>query len=343
MTEHDFSGPAEDLLIWLDARIDDPSIPDFVEQAQASFEAQQAEWAKVWESLPENDPYRGPDPYSLRPPYDGIDWAEVHTELENAGMITTVAGSPGVAITDAGRAWVHSRREKVEAELNADAEAKRQKRRQDPDLRALAIRRGILRWLRDESRARENSDVWQILETSHGHYEGEPLTRSDVLWGVRDLARHGLVRQSRSNQDGLRAGITSAGEVCVELYKGDVTTYRDRHPESIHKVTEFTYNGDGGVINVGDNNTTTQIRVEAQDVASFTQKLLQELPGLGLPPEQQEELRGVLERVHQEAADPTEQAGAGPLGYLAHYLADAGKPVLTAVLALIARHYGLPT
>lgn len=111
MTEHHFSGPAEDLLTWLAASSDNTSITDFEQQTKASFEAQQDEWAEVWKSLPENDPYRGPDPYLLRPPYDGTDWAAVQTELENAGMITTVAGGPGITITDAGRAWVLGRRD----------------------------------------------------------------------------------------------------------------------------------------------------------------------------------------------------------------------------------------
>jgi hypothetical protein len=57
---------------------------------------------------------------------------------------------------------------------------------------------------------------------------------------------------------------------------------------------------------------------------------------------QQAELQEILTDLQQHSTDGSPETAQRAFSKMVGYLADAGKPVLTAVFALVAQHWGLP-
>jgi hypothetical protein len=245
---------------------------------------------------------------------------------------TSTMGGPAAFLTIAG---VH------------DVQA-RQKRRMDPGLRAMAARQGLLRWFYEQHLAGVHMPITdRVLQTPSGAFEGALLTEAEIDRAAGYLADHGLIKGIMADQckGPLRAEITTPGIDCIEQHGGNVSEYLRGSQIAAGTSINIGTLHNSGALAVGNQGDTTQTIAAGTDpaaMAAFLQTMLRELPKVRLEPEREAAVRAELAEAEREASadSPESERVVGPLGRAVGYLADAGKPALTALFMLLAQHYG---
>jgi hypothetical protein len=221
-------------------------------------------------------------------------------------------------------------------------------RRTDPALRNVAARNTLLRWLYEQdSQGMRYPLISNILLTDYANFEGDRLTADEFNQAAEYLKQKGLIKGASSaySQAPARPRITDMGQDCVEHYGGDVREFLRSQAQTGPSITNnigTVHNS--GAMAIGSTDVTQHVtgNIDPAAMAAFVQVLLKELPHLQLPDE--DKARSELQAIQHEATQPNPARGriTAALGRFAGYLSDAGKPVMTAFLVLIAQHFGMP-
>ena len=300
-----------------------------------------------WTSTQETGPTAAPPIYEGYPakapltygwPEDELNHAL--SSLNTAGLIEanrhTLAGDLRVYLTSNGSAAAEAfKAAAAEAAARSEVQA-RLARRADPALRRKSSCAELLRWLNNRRLTGVGpGQLSEFLTSGLAQHEGEALTPGDVEGAATDLLALHLVELRSA---GFR--IRPEGILCVEVYNGDVSDYQRNRPSPDGPTFKFENSTVHGLNVAGNDINIANMGIPAENLASFAQTLLRELPRMQLGEPQQAELREILTDLQQHSTDDSSTIAPGALNKMVGYLADAGKPVLTAVFALIARHWG---
>jgi len=146
-----------------------------------------------------------------------------------AGLARSVStfGNPAILLTPAGLAHVQARR----------------RRRDDPALRAVAARSGLLRWMYQQHIAGVSvPHPSRFAATPEASFEGSPFTDVEIGRAAEYLAKKDLIKGPGAfgSIGPLRANITPNGMDCVVDWSADVRAYLRRQEPT---ATTSTYNG----------------------------------------------------------------------------------------------------
>lgn len=240
------------------------------------------------------------------------------------------------------------------ASLTVDGLARvsaQRERRSNRRLRQTAAHNGLLCYLGEQDPYGEGwTEIRGFSSSKYSVFEGDRLTDNEINRAAEYLEEIGLI-------DGITvaefsgpvtARLTNNGQDCIDQ-GGDVAEYlRDQRRTG----TSITNNFSAGAINssgaiaVGSSDFTQNVtaNIDPTAMAAFVQMLQQELPNLQLGADRETAARTALDEVQREVALPDPDGGrvTEQLGRFAGYISDAGKPIVTALLMLLAKHYGLP-
>jgi hypothetical protein len=240
-------------------------------------------------------------------------------------------------LTRAGTAVAAAARTARLAEAEDARAQQRLLRRNNPELRWNTARAGVLAWLHGRYHAGSGPGLLAELQTTElAVHEGAPLSSAElerVAAYLNDLHLIELVATGYN--------IRTEGITCVNLYNGDVTEYLRSQPPTAGPTFNVQHQIVNGAVVVA-NDVSGPIVASGESLTSFAEMLLRAVPSLPLQPAQQSELRELVTDVQRQTASGSSDDAPRAFRRMVEYLADAGKPVLTAVFALIARHYGLP-
>jgi hypothetical protein len=256
-----------------------------------------------------------------------------HPLADGLGVYLTANGTAAAKAIKATAAEAAAATKAAAEEAAAASEERvRLARRNNPSLRRDRACSGLLYWLNHRDlNGVGPGQLSQFLTTGLAQHEGETLSLGEIERAATYLKKLHLVELVPT---GYR--IHANGSLCVNRYNGDVNDYqRDRPPASgqIIKIKDSSgINIAGGDVNIG---------IPVENLASFAQMLLREIPRMQLDKPQQAELQGILTELQQYSTGGSSETAQRAFSKMVGYLADAGKPVLTAVFALVAQHWGL--
>jgi hypothetical protein len=221
-------------------------------------------------------------------------------------------------------------------------------RRNDPVQRRTAARDGLLRWLHEQDPDGDGwTDTEQVLTSGHSWFEGSRLTADEIYRAAEYLKRNGLIDgiEVAEFRGPVKCQITFDGQECMER-GGNVANYIGGRRTATSITTSIGTINNSGAMAIGSTDNTQHVsaNVDPTVMAAFVQMLLRELPNLQLGTDREAAASTALVEVQREVAQANPDGGrvTQAFGRFAGYVGDAGKPVLTALLMLIAQHYGLP-
>ena len=213
----------------------------------------------------------------------------------------------------------------------------------------------MLRWLYDQRQhGTDRLRVFDVMATSYTRFEGEPLSDGEIISAVRYLADKRLIEIVKFDHDGrpTSVALTHRGDDCVAdtTYGGDVTKYVRDHSDGPSKTVNKvgTVKVRQGIASVAGMVGSQQVNegINQDVMVGLVEALLKGLPdlpmaedGAALRSQIRQELEQALQEMETQKPDRTSVPAAFERAVA--YLADAGKPVLTAAFLLVARHYGV--
>ncbi|MEU3118550.1 hypothetical protein ABZ652_31100 [Micromonospora chalcea] len=196
----------------------------------------------------------------------------------------------------------------------------RRRRRADPALRARACRSGLLNWFYRQRVAQVHMPITEEFGKSNGSlWEGVRFTDVEIQDAAEYLSAKGLIRgiEVAEMRGPVRAEITADGIDCATDWEGNVADYlRDQkgHGPTINHGPVFHGASQGGQFAWGNRDVTQQqsiaqrVAPEFQPLAAAVVTILQQLPGYGLTPRDQQDIEAaaneVLAEVQQEQPEP---------------------------------------
>ncbi|MEU0962642.1 hypothetical protein ACIBSS_33625 [Micromonospora aurantiaca] len=196
----------------------------------------------------------------------------------------------------------------------------RRRRRADPALRARACRSGLLNWFYRQRIAQVHMPITGEFSKDDGSlWEGLRFTDVEVQDAAEYLSAKGLITgiEVAELRGPVRAEITTDGIDCATDWKGKVADYlRDQkgYGPTINHGPVFHGVSQGGQFAWGNHDVTQQQNIaqqvspEFQPLAEAVLTILQQLPGYGLTPQDQQDIEtaanDVLAEVQQEQPEP---------------------------------------
>ncbi|MEV0568020.1 hypothetical protein [Dactylosporangium sp. NPDC050588] len=222
----------------------------------------------------------------------------------------------------------------------------RRARASDPVLRVRAARNALLRWLYEQHLTSVNmAFVSKFTESAYAQHEGSPFTLAEIGRAAAYLVEKDLIKgvSAYGATGPIRANITPLGMDCIENGENVSDFVGNRGGSNpTFNVSVGTINSSGALVMSGTN-FTQQVTVgtDPAALANFARTLLENIDRIPLSNETAGEARSALQEASSPDATPEQVSGA--FQRFVGYLADAGKPVVTAAFMLIAQHYGLPS
>ncbi|WP_406071195.1 hypothetical protein [Micromonospora sp. NBC_01638] len=217
----------------------------------------------------------------------------------DAGMARddSTFGNPGMRLTPAGLTHVQERR----------------RRRDDPALRAVAARSGLLRWMYRQHIAGVHMPLPdQFASAPEANFEGSPFTEVEIGLAAEYLVKRALIKGPGAfgHTGPVRADITPDGMDCVVDWSANVSAYLRRQEAAS---SALTYNGPvfhgdvEGVQLAWNNQSVTQNHNPGQQVAPGYEELawamadvLRLVPAMDLSFEAQEDVDAASKEILAE-------------------------------------------
>ncbi|SCF21873.1 hypothetical protein GA0070558_15612 [Micromonospora haikouensis] len=194
------------------------------------------------------------------------------------------------------------------------------RRRADPALRARACRSGLLNWFYRQRIAQVHMPITGDFGKDDGSvWEGVRFTDVEIQEAAEYLSAKGLIKGIEVDQlrGPVRAEVTTDGIDCAIDWEGNVADYlRDQkgYGPTINHGPVFHGASQGGQFAWGNRdvmqqqNIADQVSPEFQPLVEAVVAILQQLPGYGLTPQDQQDIEAaaneVLAEVQQEQPEP---------------------------------------
>ncbi|WP_433464012.1 hypothetical protein [Spirillospora sp. CA-128828] len=222
----------------------------------------------------------------------------------------------------------------------------RQAKRDDPILRAAAVRRAILEWLwRLKREGAKPPLIDHFLGTDGSRFEGTSFLRWEIERAVAYLLSKGLIEKvGEVRYTGIFPQFltTWQGDDCVEQYGGDVDKYERRNDQASGPVFHIGSNSGNIAANSRDFTMSASVvnGVDPSQIVMFARALRQAAPVLGLPEAEIQELMQTADRLEQEAGDGepdpsrVQRWGSVAIGIL-------NSPIVSGALGSVLASYGV--
>lgn len=264
----------------------------------------------------------------------GFTLVDICTASGLARSVSTF-GNPSILLTPDGLAHVQERR----------------RRRDDPALRAVAARNGLLRWMYRQHTAGVRMPLpSRFASAPEAAFEGSAFTEVEIALAAEYLAKRELIKGPGAfgYTGPVRADITPDGMDCVVDWSANVSAYL-RRQEPTASTSTSTYNGpvfngssaDGAQLawnnqSVTQNNTRVeQIAPGYEALAKALTEVLQQVPAMGLSPEAREDVDAASNEILAEIV--RDEPRPGPIRRAATVLRTWLTPIAAASAAGVSQ------